>query len=160
MRIGSGFDVHAFSSTEKQTSFIMGGVIIPHNKSLIAHSDGDVLLHCLIDSLLGSVSLGDIGLFFSSAKKTYKNIDSRILLRKAYDKVKNIGYCISNTDITIIAEYPIMTPYIKDMRINISKDLSCSYKDISIKSTTTEKLGFVGRTEGIACHAITLVQKI
>ncbi|WMY95083.1 MAG: 2-C-methyl-D-erythritol 2,4-cyclodiphosphate synthase [Arsenophonus sp.] len=155
MRIGHGFDVHRFGGNGP---IILGGVKIIYRKGLIAHSDGDVLLHALIDALLGAVALGDIGFLFSDKNPNFKDIDSRRLLRVAYDKVVKNGYLISNVDITIIAQVPKMLPYIQDMRKNIAHDLCSDIKNISIKSTTTEKLGFIGRKEGIACEVLVLIK--
>ncbi|WP_348666241.1 2-C-methyl-D-erythritol 2,4-cyclodiphosphate synthase [Arsenophonus symbiont of Ornithomya chloropus] len=155
MRIGHGFDVHKFGGNGP---IILGGVKIIYRKGLIAHSDGDVLLHALIDALLGAAALGDIGLLFSDKNSDFKDINSRNLLRIAYDQVIKNGYIISNLDITIIAQVPKMLPYIQDMRKNIANDLSSDINKINIKSTTTEKLGFIGREEGIACEVLALIK--
>ncbi|MGP1931916.1 MAG: 2-C-methyl-D-erythritol 2,4-cyclodiphosphate synthase [Arsenophonus sp.] len=154
MRIGHGFDVHKFSEGK---SIIICGVKIPSKLGLMAHSDGDVALHALIDSILGAAALGDIGKLFPDIDISLKDINSRLLLRQAYSQVIKKGYCISNVDITIITQIPKIFPYITDMYKNISNDLSCSIDNINIKATTTEKLGFIGRKEGIACEAVTLL---
>lgn len=136
MRIGYGFDLHAFGSTKP---LIIGGVLIPCEKGLIAHSNGDLLIHSLIDALLGATAMGDIGSFFPSNNYIYKNIDSRILLKKIWNKIILLNYDICNIDITIIAEYPKMLPYIFFMRSNLSLDLNTEIDNISIKSTTSKK---------------------
>lgn len=154
MRIGHGFDVHAFI---KDSQITICGVTIPYKYGLMAHSDGDVALHAVTDAILGGAALGDIGRLFPDTDLAFKNIDSRILLRKAYLKVLEKGYFISNLDVTIISQVPKILPYISDMRKNIADDLSCHIDDVNIKSTTTEKLGFIGRKEGIACTAVALL---
>jgi 2-C-methyl-D-erythritol 2,4-cyclodiphosphate synthase len=155
MRIGQGVDVHAFGDGDK---IVIGGVVIPHSKGLIAHSDGDVLLHALADALLGAAALGDIGKHFPDTDPNYRNADSRALLRLVYGKVKNEGYSIVNADMTIIAQLPKMSPYIDDMRARIGEDLECPISAISVKATTSEKLGFTGREEGITALATVLIQ--
>ncbi|MGP1939289.1 MAG: 2-C-methyl-D-erythritol 2,4-cyclodiphosphate synthase [Arsenophonus sp. ET-DL9-MAG3] len=156
MRIGHGFDVHKFSGNGP---IIICGVKIPYKQGLMAHSDGDVALHALIDSLLGAASLGDIGKFFPDIDPTFKNANSRNLLRNVYSCVLKKGYFINNIDITIIAQAPKILPYITDMYENITNDLCCNIDDINIKVTTTERLGFIGRKEGIACEAVVLLKK-
>ncbi len=155
MRIGQGVDVHAFGPGDK---IVMGGVVIPHNKGLIAHSDGDVLLHALCDALLGAAGLGDIGQHFPDTDAQYKNADSRALLRMVYSKVKAQGWRLGNADMTIIAQAPRMARHIDAMRTTIASDLECAVTDINIKATTTEKLGFNGREEGITALATVLVE--
>ncbi|MGP1930524.1 MAG: 2-C-methyl-D-erythritol 2,4-cyclodiphosphate synthase [Arsenophonus sp. ET-YP4-MAG3] len=155
MRIGHGFDVHKFSGNGP---IIICGIKIPYKQGLIAHSDGDVALHALIDSLLGAASLGDIGKFFPDTNPIFKNANSRNLLRNAYSHVLKKGYFINNIDITIIAQVPKILPYIEDMHKNITNDLCCNIDDVNIKVTTTEKLGFIGRKEGIACEAVVLLK--
>ncbi|VFP88795.1 2-C-methyl-D-erythritol 2,4-cyclodiphosphate synthase [Candidatus Erwinia haradaeae] len=154
MRIGHGFDIHGFGGV---SPLIIGGVHIPYQKGLLAHSDGDVLLHSLIDSLLGAVALGDIGHFFSDTDDAYRGISSRFLLRETMQKIIQKSYHVGNVDITIIAQEPIMTPYVQNMRMNISEDLSININRINIKATTSEKLGCIGRREGIACQAVSLL---
>ena len=157
MRIGQGYDVHAFGPGEK---IVIGGVIIPHHHGLIAHSDGDVLLHALCDALLGATALGDIGKHFPDTDMQYKNIDSRALLRMVYAKVNQQGWKLTNADMTIIAQAPRMATYIPQMVAAIASDLRSDSSQINVKATTTERLGFTGREEGIACHAIVLLEKI
>ncbi|XBC40616.1 MAG: 2-C-methyl-D-erythritol 2,4-cyclodiphosphate synthase [Buchnera aphidicola (Nurudea yanoniella)] len=154
MKIGHGFDVHAFGGTKP---LVIGGVIIPRVKGLIAHSDGDILIHTIIDALIGATAMGDIGSMFPNNEK-YKNIDSRILLRKVWKIVVRTGYIISNLDATVIAQFPKMFSYRNEMRNNIAGDLSCLIDNISIKFTTTEKLGFIGRQEGIACESVIILK--
>ena len=155
IRIGQGVDVHAFGDGDK---IVLGGVVIPHVNGLIAHSDGDVLLHALCDALLGALSLGDLGKHFPDTDLQYKNVDSRTLLRLVYAKVQEKGYIIGNTDITIVAQAPKMAPHILAMRERISSDLECKLDQVSIKATTTERLGFNGRGEGITVFASVLLE--
>jgi 2-C-methyl-D-erythritol 2,4-cyclodiphosphate synthase len=154
MRIGHGYDVHAFGQGD---ALILGGIEIPFNRALIAHSDGDVLIHALIDAVLGALALGDIGQHFPDTDGAYKDISSRHLLTMVVTLMREEGYQLGNADITIAAERPKMVPYIEAMRLNLSVDLGCLVGQINIKATTTEKLGFVGREEGIACHAVVLL---
>lgn len=156
LRIGHGFDVHAFGENRP---LIIGGVEVPYHTGFIAHSDGDVALHALTDALLGAVALGDIGKLFPDTDMQYKNADSRGLLREAFRQVKEKGYKIGNVDITIIAQAPKMRPHIDDMRTVIAQDLECNIDQVNVKATTTEKLGFTGRSEGIACEAVALLEK-
>lgn len=155
MRIGHGYDVHAFGEGD---GMVLGGVNIPYQRALIAHSDGDVLIHALIDSLLGAMALGDIGRHFPDTDPAYAGCDSRTLLVAVGAMIKEQGYQLGNADISIIAERPKMAPHIKAMRDNLAADLGCDIGQINIKATTTEKLGFAGREEGIACHAVALLQ--
>jgi len=154
MRIGQGYDVHKLVDNRK---LIMGGVDIPHTQGLEAHSDGDVLTHALIDALLGSVALGDIGTHFPDTDASYKDADSRVLLRKVVSLPEFSKYKIANADCTIIAQAPKMFPHIKEMQQNLAQDLGIDTNQINIKATTTEKLGFTGRKEGIAASAIILL---
>lgn len=154
MRIGHGYDVHAFGQGD---ALILAGVEIPFNRAFIAHSDGDVLIHALIDALLGALALGDIGQHFPDTDGAYKDISSRHLLAMVVSLMRERGYQLGNADITLAAERPKMAPHIESMRLNLSADLGCSMDQINIKATTTEKLGFVGREEGIACHAVVLL---
>ena len=156
IRIGQGFDVHAFAEGRE---LILGGVKIPYEKGMAAHSDGDVLLHALTDALLGAVGLGDIGRHFPDTSPQYENIDSRILLRHAADLIKQAGYRVSNADLTLIAQKPKMVPYIAAMIQNIAKDLELDTGDVNVKATTTEYLGFTGREEGIAAMAVVLLTR-
>ncbi len=155
-RIGQGFDVHKFS---EGTFVTIGGVQIPFSKGLVAHSDGDVALHALIDALIGAAALGDIGKLFPDTDDKYKGISSRTLLKETFKTLTSLGYKIGNVDITIIAEAPKMRPYIDEMRLNIASDLNCDADQVNVKATTTEKLGFTGRGEGIACEAVALLLK-
>ena len=154
MRIGHGFDVHAFGPGEFIT---LGGVRLPHSRGLIAHSDGDVLLHALCDALLGAAGLGDIGQHFPDSNAEFKNIDSRILLRRVATLLRKQGLAVNNADATIIAQAPKMAPYIPAMRENIAADLALTSDRINVKATTTERLGCIGRGEGIAVHAVALL---
>ncbi len=156
MRIGCGFDLHAFGGTKP---LIIGGTVIPSKKGLIAYSNGDLLVHALIDALLGAIAIGDIGTFFPSNNPIYKNIDSRILLRDIWKKVKEMNYDISNVDVTIIAEYPQISSYVFFMRSNLASDLDTKIDKISIKATSAKTIGCIGRQEGIACQAIVLLIK-
>lgn len=156
MRIGHGFDVHAFGG---ENPLIIGGVTIPYPQGLLAHSDGDVALHALTDALLGAAALGDIGKLFPDTDPSYKNADSRVLLRHAYQRVLEKGLSVANVDITIIAQAPKMRPHIDAMRACIAADLQCDIEQVNVKATTTEKLGFTGRGEGIACEAVALLLK-
>ncbi len=154
MLIGHGFDVHAFGPGE---FIILGGVRIPHHHGLIAHSDGDVVLHALCDALLGAAGLGDIGQHFPDSSAEFKNIDSRILLRRVVALVREQGLVVNNVDITIIAQAPKMAPHLPVMREGIAADLAILPNRVNLKATTTERLGYVGRGEGIAVHAVTLL---
>lgn len=156
IRIGHGFDVHAFGEPRP---LIIGGVEVPYHTGFIAHSDGDVALHALTDALLGAVALGDIGKLFPDTDSQFKNIDSRILLREAFRQVREKGYVIGNVDVTIIAQTPKMRPHIDAMRALIAQDLQCDIDQVNVKATTTEKLGFTGRNEGIATEAVALLVK-
>jgi len=157
MRIGHGYDVHAFGGGEK---IVIGGVAIDHERGLIAHSDGDVLLHALCDALLGAVALGDIGKHFPDTDPSFKGADSRDLLRLVFAKVKAKGYHLANADMTVVAQAPKMAPHIVNMVHHIAKDLETSIDQVNVKATTTEKLGFAGRKEGIAAHAVVLLQPL
>lgn len=157
IRIGHGFDVHAFN---EQGPLRIGGVSIPYEKGFLAHSDGDVALHALTDALLGAVALGDIGKLFPDTDMAYKGANSRHLLIEAYRQVQETGYKVGNVDVTIMAQAPKMRPYIDQMRQAIADDLKCDIQQVNVKATTTEKLGFTGRGEGIACAAVALLVKI
>lgn len=156
IRIGHGFDVHAFG---QDRPLMICGVEVPYHTGFIAHSDGDVALHSLTDALLGAVALGDIGKLFPDTDMQYKNADSRKLLIEAYRQVQAQGYQVGNLDVTIIAQAPKMRPYIDQMRAVIAADLGCDISQVNVKATTTEKLGFTGRGEGIACEAVALLVK-
>lgn len=155
-RIGHGYDAHRFCEGETIT---LGGVRIPHTQGLAAHSDGDVALHALCDALLGAVALGDIGKHFPDTDAQYKGVDSRLLLRHVYGKVVELGYVAQNVDVTIVAQAPKMAPHIAAMRANIAADLNIALEGVNVKATTTEKMGFEGRGEGISCHAVALVAR-
>ncbi len=155
MRIGYGYDVHRFSEGRK---LMLGGVEIPHDKGLLGHSDADVLLHAITDALLGSLALGDIGAHFPDTDPEFKNADSRVLLRKSYELIKQKGYTLGNLDATVIAEQPKLRPYINEIRATIAEDLDCSIEDISVKATTSEKMGFAGREEGMIAQAVVFIQ--
>lgn len=153
-RIGHGFDVHKFGEGDH---IVLGGVIIPHTHGLIAHSDGDVALHALTDALLGAMALGDIGHHFPDTDERFRGANSRELLKAAYQEVIKQGYQVGNLDITIIAQTPKMAPYIQTMRERIAEDLSVQIDCVNVKATTTEKLGFTGRKEGIAVEAVVML---
>lgn len=157
LRIGKGFDVHAFGG---DGPLILGGVPIPYEHGFVAHSDGDVLIHAVIDALLGALALGDIGSHFPDNDKSYSNISSLILLKKVSTLIQEKGYRLINLDSTIIAQSPKMQPHITQMRVNLAEILNVHFNQISVKATTTEQLGFTGRKEGIACDAIVLMEKI
>ena len=154
MRIGQGIDAHKFKDGDH---IILGGVTIPHDKGMAAHSDGDVLIHALCDALLGAMSLGDIGQHFPDTSDDYKGIDSRILLRKVEEMMRQRGLKLVNADMTLIAQEPKLAPHIDDMRKNLAADLNTAKMNISVKATTTEKMGFCGRGEGIAAMAVVLI---
>jgi len=156
-RIGHGFDVHGFESGE---AIILAGVKIPHTKQFKAHSDGDVLIHALCDALLGALALGDIGNHFPDNDVQYKDIDSRFLLRKVCALLIQKKYQINNIDITVIAQKPYLATFKNAMLINLMEDLNIDLEQVNIKATTTEGLGFVGREEGIAVHAIVLISSV
>lgn len=156
MRIGHGYDVHALAENRK---LIIGGVDIPHTKGLLGHSDADVLLHAICDALLGAAALGDIGKHFPDTDGTYKDISSMILLRRVGEVIKAKGYKLVNIDSTVIAQKPKLAPYIETMRGNIASALNTDIDNISVKATTEERLGFSGREEGIAAHAVCLIEK-
>jgi 2-C-methyl-D-erythritol 2,4-cyclodiphosphate synthase len=154
MRIGQGFDVHQLVAGRK---LVIGGVEIAHDKGLLGHSDADVLLHAICDALLGAAALGDIGKHFPDSDPRYKGIDSRALLRHVFSLLKEKGYRVVNVDATLIAEAPRMAPHIPAMCVNIAADLGLGVGDVNVKATTTEKLGFTGRGEGIAASAVCLI---
>ena len=157
IRIGHGYDVHAFGPGD---SVILGGVAIDFTHGLIAHSDGDVVLHALADALLGAAALGDIGKHFPDTDQQYQGADSRVLLRHVVGLIGQQGYEVGNADITIIAQAPKMAPHIDDMRSVIAADLGVEISHINVKATTTEKLGYIGRKEGIAVHSVAILQTI
>ena len=155
MRIGQGYDVHALVAGRK---LMMGGVEIPYDKGLAGHSDADVLLHAICDALLGAAALGDIGSHYPDSDAQYSDVDSRVLLRATAKKVAAAGFRIVNVDATIVAQAPRMAPHVARMIGNIAADLGLKPAAVSVKATTTEKLGYVGRGEGIAAQAIALIE--
>lgn len=156
IRIGNGYDVHKLV---KGRDLILGGVKIDYEKGLLGHSDADVLIHAIMDAILGAMADEDIGYHFPDTSDDYLDIDSRVLLRRVYAMVKEEGYSISNIDATIIMQRPKLRPYIDEMRANIAKDLEISIDKVSVKATTTENLGFEGREEGVSCIASTILLK-
>ncbi|HIV81308.1 MAG TPA: 2-C-methyl-D-erythritol 2,4-cyclodiphosphate synthase [Candidatus Salinicoccus merdavium] len=157
IRIGHGFDVHAFAGDRP---LIIGGLNIPHDRGLAGHSDADVLLHTVADAILGALALGDIGKFFPDTDEKYKDMDSKILLAKVVQKMHDENYEIGNIDAVIMAQAPKFRPYIDDMRESVASILKTSISNVNIKATTTEKLGFVGRKEGITSEAVVLLTKM
>lgn len=157
MRVGLGFDAHRFGASRP---LVLGGVVIPFQQGLAAHSDGDVLVHALCDALLGAIAGGDIGRHFPDSSAVYRDIDSRILLRSVVERMDAQGYRLGNADIVVIAQAPKLAPYIDSMCSNLAADLNVSPEHISIKATTTEGMGFTGRGEGIAAQAIVLIKRV
>jgi len=157
IRIGHGYDVHAFEAGDH---VILAGVKIPYDKQFKAHSDGDVLIHAVCDALLGAMALGDIGHHFPDTDLSYKDANSRDLLKKVYKLVLESGFALSNLDVTIIAQAPKISPHIDLMRTKLCEDLNADINCINVKATTTEKLGFIGKEEGIAVHSVCLLQKM
>ena len=156
IRIGNGYDVHKLVEGR---DLILGGVKIDNEKGLLGHSDADVLIHAIMDAILGAMAKEDIGYHFPDTSDDYLDIDSRVLLRRVYAMAKEEGYSISNIDATVIMQRPKLRPYIDEMRANIAKDLELSIDRVSVKATTTENLGFEGREEGVSCIASTLLLK-
>ena len=156
IRIGTGFDVHRLTENRK---LILGGVDIPYEKGLLGHSDADVLVHALMDAMLGAAALGDIGRLFPDSDPAYSGISSMILLEKVGDAIGEAGYSLGNADMTVICQRPRLAPHIEQMRANIAEALKVPKDKISIKATTTEKLGFTGRGEGIAAEAVCLLNR-
>lgn len=157
LRVGQGYDVHQLVAGRP---LIIGGVHIPYEKGLLGHSDADVLLHAVTDACLGAVGLGDIGSYFPDNDDAYKNADSSVLLKNVWEMIKDKGYQLVNIDATIIAQKPKMAPYIELMKTNIASVLEAEREQINVKATTTEKLGFTGREEGIASLAVVLLEKV
>ena len=155
MRIGTGYDVHRLTENRK---LIIGGVEIPYEKGLLGHSDADVLLHAIMDALLGAAALGDIGLHFPDTGAEFKDIDSRVLLRRVRQLLADAGYTVENIDATIIAQRPKMRPHIEAMRKNIAEDLAIGLSQVNVKATTEEGLGFTGEGLGIAAQAVCLLK--
>lgn len=156
LRIGHGYDVHAFADNRK---CIIGGVEIPYEKGLLGHSDADVLLHAISDSLLGAAALGDIGKHFPDTDPAYKGADSLLLLKNVADLIFSKGYRVNNIDATVIAQAPKMAPFVEQMRCNIASALQIDIDCVNVKATTEEKLGFTGRKEGISAHCVSLIEK-
>lgn len=155
-RIGQGYDVHRLAEGE---TLWLGGILVPHKKGTVAHSDGDVLIHAICDAILGALKLRDIGTHFPDTSSEFKNIDSKILLKKSYDLVKERGYVLVNIDSTISAQQPKLKPFIPEMERTMAKVLGVDVDCVSVKATTTEKLGFEGREEGMSASAVVLLKK-
>ena len=156
LRIGSGIDFHQLAEGR---ALWIGGIQIPHHKGAVGHSDADVLLHAICDALLGALALGDIGQHFPNTDDAFKNIDSKILLKKCVELIKSKGYSVVNVDATLCLEAPKIRPYVTKMQETIAPLLGVAIDAVSIKATTTEKLGFAGRKEGIATHAVALIRQ-
>ena len=157
MRIGHGYDAHAFAPDR---NLVLGGVTIPFERGLAAHSDGDVLIHALCDALLGAAGLGDIGRHFPDTSVQYQDIDSRILLRHVIRLIEQHNLALSNIDITVLAQAPKLAAYVEAMKVNLGADTGISTERINIKATTTEGMGFIGREEGIAAYAVVLLNEL
>ena len=155
IRVGHGFDVHAFG---EGVGVVLGGVRIPFDRGVRAHSDGDVLLHALCDALLGAAALGDIGRHFPDTEARYAGVDSRVLLRRVRGLLEGEGWIPSNADLTLVCQAPRIAPHVSAMRANIAVDLGIDLTRINVKATTTERLGYLGRCEGIAAHAVVLIE--
>jgi 2-C-methyl-D-erythritol 2,4-cyclodiphosphate synthase len=153
-RIGHGFDVHRYCAG---SSIVLGGIKIPHTHSFEAHSDGDVLIHAVCDALLGAIAAGDIGHHFPDTDAAYEGIDSTILLARVYQLVQEAGYKLGNLDITVIAQTPRLTPFIDSIRKRLCTELDSNINQINVKATTTEKLGYIGREEGMAVHSVVIL---
>ncbi len=156
MRIGHGYDVHAFAEGRR---LVLGGVDVPHSKGLMGHSDADVLTHAVCDALLGAAALGDIGGHFPDTDPAYKGADSLLLLKAVAKLLKDKGYRVVNVDSTVIAQKPKLAPFIGQMRQNLAEAMGLQLDEVSVKATTEEHLGFTGREEGIAAHALCLIEK-
>lgn len=159
IRIGHGFDIHRFEETVTKYYVFLGGVKIPHEKGIVAHSDGDVAIHAICDALLGACALGDIGRHFPDTDPQFKNCDSRELLKQVVHKVHELNYRVGNVDVTIIAQVPRVLPHVELMKEYLAADLKISINDINIKATTNEKLDDIGQKMGIAVHAVALIHK-
>ncbi|RTZ72567.1 MAG: 2-C-methyl-D-erythritol 2,4-cyclodiphosphate synthase [Gammaproteobacteria bacterium] len=154
MRVGHGFDAHRFGPGDH---VVLGGVAIPHDQGLVAHSDGDVLIHAICDALLGAAALGDIGRHFPDSDEAWKDVDSRILLRRVVEEIARHGLVVGNLDSTVIAQQPRLGRHIDGMRQNLAADLKVALNRVNVKATTTERMGYTGRGEGIAAHAVVLL---
>ena len=157
-RIGHGFDVHRFNEREDARGVILAGIKIPYNRSLAAHSDGDVITHAICDALLGAIAAGDIGRHFPDTDERYRGIDSMLLLKDVYTRVLEAGYELGNLDVTVVAQAPVLAPYIESMCERLAGVLGSNSSRINVKATTTEKLGYIGRGEGIAVHAVVMLK--
>tara|TARA_Y100000588_G_C13554464_1_gene627656 strand:- start:92 stop:571 length:480 start_codon:yes stop_codon:yes gene_type:complete len=157
MRIGHGYDAHRFGDGDR---IVLGGVAIEHDRGLEAHSDGDVLIHALCDALIGAAALGDIGTLFPDDDDDYAGVDSRELLREVVARLVEMGLRVGNVDMTVIAQRPRLRPHIEAMRANLAADLELAPERVGLKATTTEKMGFTGRQEGIAAHAVALLLEV
>ncbi len=153
-RIGHGYDVHRLTPGRK---LVLGGVVVPYEMGLLGHSDADVMLHALMDALLGAAALGDIGRLFPDSDERYRGADSRALLREVAARLKQEGYLVGNVDVTLVAQCPRIAPYVEQMRANIAADLGIPITRVSVKATTEEHMGFTGRGEGMAAHAVALL---
>jgi 2-C-methyl-D-erythritol 2,4-cyclodiphosphate synthase len=159
MRVGIGYDVHAFAAPEAQRPLVIGGVTIPHKRGLAGHSDADVLLHALVDALLGAASLGDIGTHFPSSDPRWRDAESSAFLTHTLDLLREQGWRIGNVDATVVAEQPRMTPHIPAIRAWLAEAMNVPLDAVSVKAKTTDGLGFTGRGEGIACCAVALIER-
>ena len=158
-RVGIGYDVHAFAPAETLRPLVIGGVTIPYERGLAGHSDADVLLHALVDALLGAAGLGDIGTHFPSSDPRWRDAASSAFVTYTLDLLKEQGWRIGNVDATIVAEHPHMTPHIPEIRVRLAEILSAPLDTVSVKAKTTDGLGFTGRSEGIACYAVALIER-
>jgi 2-C-methyl-D-erythritol 2,4-cyclodiphosphate synthase len=160
MRIGHGYDIHRFEEVATKNYIMLGGVKIAYERGIQAHSDGDVVIHAICDALLGACALGDIGKHFPDTESENKNKDSREFLRNIMQKVKKMGFCVGNVDVSIIAQVPKLAPYILNMQEVLAEDLQVSLNQINVKATTNENLDAVGNRQGIAVHAVALLEKM
>jgi 2-C-methyl-D-erythritol 2,4-cyclodiphosphate synthase len=159
MRVGIGFDVHAFASPGSGRRLMLGGIVVPHDRGLAGHSDADVVLHAIVDALLGAAGLGDIGQHFPSSDAQWADAPSTAFLTHAHDLLAQQGWRIGNVDATIVAERPRLSPYVGAMRAHIAGALDLDGEQVSVKSKTTDRLGFTGREEGLACYAVALLER-
>lgn len=157
LRVGNGYDVHRL---QDNLNFLLGGVNISHSKGIVAHSDGDILLHTISDALLGAAALGDIGCFFPDTESKYKNLNSVVILDFVLNELKNLSFHVVNIDIIIVLERPKLNPFIPQIKQSLSNLLHIGIDRLNIKATTSEKMGFIGREEGVACYATVLIEKI
>lgn len=159
LRIGHGYDAHRFAEPSDNRPLMLGGVEVPHDRGLLAHSDGDALIHALCDALLGAAALGDIGRHFPDTDQAYKNADSAVLLQRVIALIKNLGWSVVNADLTILAQAPKMAPHINAMRARLALLLEIEVDAVNVKASTTEGMGFVGRKEGLETHAVVLLSR-